>query len=389
MKRIIIIGISIVCLCIIGLGLFFFYQRNFGVKIYGKEEMSKKLIAIKHHICDGCCMWSGIEDIYVTKSGEDVPEAFFFALSSYGENVYLKFNDPARPVMLSVCDGRTRKTYSKIKDEIGLQYKISEGRTLGYAFKAIKKEIDGGYPVILGPLDMYYLPYLKMYHTAHIPMHYVLMVGYDEKEECIYLYDCGREEIQTLSYEKLKKAWQIEKNAVGDRNGFIRFSLPDDLPSEYELAETCFRRKAEEQLREKPEFTGIISFRKIALEFPKWKEEMPEDVFRNALISLTEFFGMVPKLPDRLLGIHSKATDIRYKGNCDRLGNVLIVLGNKYKREDWVDAGRLFMESGEVFEKITSYIISYLCDGNDILELIPKLFLRIADLEESAYKLLL
>jgi hypothetical protein len=98
---------------------------------------------------------------------------------------------------------------------------------------------------------------------------------------------------------------------------------------------------------------------------------------------------MVPKLPDKLLGIHSEAADIRYKGNCDRLGNVLIVLGNKYKREDWVDAGRLFMKSGEVFEKITSYIISYLCDGNDTLELIPKLFLKIADSEESAYKLLL
>jgi len=38
--------------------------------------MNKKIIEIKYHMCDGCCMWSGIEDIYVTKSGEEVPEAF-------------------------------------------------------------------------------------------------------------------------------------------------------------------------------------------------------------------------------------------------------------------------------------------------------------------------
>lgn len=351
--------------------------------------MSKKIIDVKHHMSDGCCMWNGIEDVYVTKSGEKVPEAFFFALSSYGENAYFKFNNPERPVMLSVCDGRTRKTYSKIKEEIGLQFKISEGRTFDYAFKSVKREIDNGNPVILGPLDMYDLPYLKMYHKVHIPIHYVLMVGYDEEEECVYLYDCGREKMQKLSYDELQNAWQIEKNGVGDKNGFIRFSLPGRLRSEYELAQSCFKRKAERQLREKPEILGINALRKIALDFPEWKEEMPEKVFRNGLMSLTEFFGRVPKLPNRLLGSNSEDADIPYKGNCDRIGNVLLVLGNKYRREDWVEAGSLFMECGELFEEITNQIISYLCDEENTLESLPRLFLTIADYEEGAYKLLL
>ena len=123
-------------------------------------------------------------------------------------------------------------------NEIGLQYKISEGRTLEYAFKSVKSEIDNGCPVILGPLDMYHLPYLKTYHNDHIPMHYVLMIGYDD--ECIYLYDCGRKDIQMLSYKELRKAWQIEKNGVGCKNGFIRFSLPDNLPGVFELAKTYY-----------------------------------------------------------------------------------------------------------------------------------------------------
>ena len=348
--------------------------------------MSKKIIEIRHHLSDGCCMWNGIEDLYVTKSGEDVPEAFFFALSSYGENVYLKSRNPARPVMLSVCDGRTKKTYEKIKDELGLQYKISEGRTLEYAFRSVKREIDKGCPVILGPLDMYHLPYLKMYHKCHIPMHYVLMVGYDE--ERIYLYDCGRADIQTLLYEELQKAWQIEKNTVGDQNGFIRFSLPDQLPDAFELAKACLQRKAQEQLREKPGFVGVSAIRKIALDFPGWKENMPEDVWKNALIGLVEFWGMVPKVPNRLLGIQSDE-DICYQGNCDRLGNVLIWLGNQYKSKNWADAGCLFVQAGEVFEKITSHIVGCLCDGEETLELIPALFFEIADLEERAYRRLL
>jgi hypothetical protein len=348
--------------------------------------MTKKIIELKHHICDGCCMWSGIEDIYVTKSGEEVPEAFFLALSSYGENVYLKLQDPNRPILLSVCDARTRKTYEKIKDQIGLEYKISEGRRFEYALGSVKSEIDHGRPVILGPLDMYHLPYLKMYHKNHIPMHYVLMVGYED--EWVYLYDCGREDVQTISFEDLQKAWQIEKNTVGDRNGFIRFSLSDNLPNVYELAKTCFKRKALEQLKEKPQFTGVSAIRKIALDFPKWKEEMPHEEFKNALISLTEFLGMVPKLPNRLLGMESGTEDMPYKGNSERLGNVLLWLGNRYQCKKWVEAGHIFIQCGDIYEKITSYIVRYLCDGDETLELIPELFLQIAELEKNAYELL-
>lgn len=142
-------------------------------------------------------------------------------------------------------------------------------------------------------------------------------------------------------------------------------------------------------MREKPESIGVSAFRKIALDFPKWKEEMSEEVYRNALMSLSEFFGMVPKLPNRVIGIKNEDADICYKGNCDRLGNVLTVLGNNYGRKDWVKAGGRFTESGEVFEEITFHIISYLCDGRNTIGYIPKLFLKIADLEESAYRLLL
>lgn len=51
-------------------------------------------------------MWNGIEDIYVNRTGEEVPEAFLFALCSFGESVFLKFNDKKRAFMFSVADWR-------------------------------------------------------------------------------------------------------------------------------------------------------------------------------------------------------------------------------------------------------------------------------------------
>lgn len=348
--------------------------------------MSRKLLHVNHHLSSGCCMWSGIEDIYATRTNQQVPEAFLLGLSSFGESVFIKIKDEKRPFMFSVVDGRTKKTYDRIKDILGLSYHISEGRTLEYAIKSIKKEIDCGKPVILGPLDMYHLPYLKMYHKVHIPMHYILMAGYDEEKESILIYDCDRIDLIDLPLEELVKAWQIEKNAVGDKNGFIRFELSEQLPSKYELADLCLRKKAERQLCEKPDFIGVHAYEKIAREFPSWKDEFSASAYKEVLAALTEGFGMVPKLPNAILG--SKEEDIEYQANYNRLAGILIQLGKEYHRSNWLKAADLFLECGRKINEITNRITQYYCNGEECLEKIPELFLEIGRCAKKAYLLI-
>lgn len=349
--------------------------------------MSKKLIHMNHHLSSGCCMWSGIEDVYATKTNQTVPEAFFFGLSSFGETAFIKLGDESRPFMFSAVDGRTRKTYNQIKDILGLTYQISEGRTLKYALKSIKQEIDQGNPVILGPLDMYHLPYLKMYHTSHIPMHYVLMVGYDDEKDCVLIYDCDRIELLELPIEELIKAWQIEKNAVGDKNGFIRFNLNDELPNKYELADICFRNKAMRQLCKKPNFIGVNAYTRIANEFPTWEKKYTREEYKRLLASLTEYFGMVPKLPNQLLGIDAKE-DISYQGNYNRLSNILLQLGVEYNREDWVQAARNFSLCGSKIEDITNRIVRFCLEDEECLAEIPLIFKEIGESAKLAYQMI-
>ena len=362
------------------------FKNNY---LYGKDFfMSRKILDIKHHLSSGCCMWSGIEDVYATKTDQTIPGAFLFALSSFGESIFLKIKDTNRPFMFSVADGRTRKTYDRIKDIIGLNYQISEGKTLKYALKSIKREIDAGNPVILGPLDMYYLPYLKMYHKEHIPMHYVLMVGYDEEKDCMLIYDCDREKLQELPQMELIQAWNIEKNEVGDKNGFIRFSLSENTIDKYKLADICFRNKAMRQLCNKPDFVGVNAYNKIALEFPSWKDKFSEEEYRNVLVAITEFFGMVPKLPNEILGVNEKE-DICYDGNYNRLGNILLNLGDEYQRDDWTQAGKLFCQCGTLIKDITDRIIRFYCHNEDCLSEIPNIFIKIGNNSEQAYKRIL
>lgn len=47
----------------------------------------------------------------------------------------------------------------------------------------------------------------------------------------------------------------------------------------------------------------LFAYEKIAHELPKWKKKFSEADYRKALISITEFMGRVPKIPNKILGI--------------------------------------------------------------------------------------
>lgn len=47
------------------------------------ENIKKKIIEnFSHNFDDYECMWNGIEDIYINKTGEKLPSQFFFAMSA-------------------------------------------------------------------------------------------------------------------------------------------------------------------------------------------------------------------------------------------------------------------------------------------------------------------
>lgn len=348
------------------------------------------IIQLKHHMCDYTCMWNGIEDVFRERCQGDVPEWFLFCLSGLGENVYLKHKDESLPRQLCVGDGRPGKIYGKIADIIGMRYKITGGVTPSYAMRAIKKQIDQNRPVVLGPLDMYHLPYLKMYHRFHIPIHYVLMVGYDDEMSCCYVYDCGREALQTLPYEDLLKAWDIEKSSVGDKNGFIRFEFEKDIRGIDEIADICMKRKAESQLESGVSFVGTNALRKAADEFSGWERELTKEGYRNSLKNILMFLATVPKLPNKLEGIDEPDDKtILYRGHCDTMGRILLELGENFNCMEWIRSGKLFSRCGESFEKIAAILYFYLLNEEDNRHEIPELLRNIADLEEQAYRLCL
>ncbi|MBP3886576.1 MAG: BtrH N-terminal domain-containing protein [Cellulosilyticum sp.] len=234
--------------------------------------MGKKLIEVKHHVRDYECMWAGIEDLYSETLGEILPPFFFFSISGTGNFAYAK-GEQYRQAAWS--NGMVDKMYAFMSPIAGFTYKHKEGMPFEEMISVAKQEIDEGRTIILGPVDMYELRYFpKIYKHIHIPIHYIMMVGYDDDK--VYLIDGGQD-----------------------------------------------------------------------------KE------------------------------------DILYRAARENLVGVLQVLGEKNKVHQWLEAAKLFEQSGLKIEEMVNQIIDYLLKQRENLEEVPQMILEIADLEEKAYQQLL
>ena len=128
------------------------------------------------------------------------------------------------------------------------------------------------------------------------------------------------------------------------------------------------------------------SFYKIARELPKWKKKFSEEEYRKALISITEYMGKVPKVPNQIMGV--KEADIPYCANYDRLAEIIHELGQEYKQENWIKSAQLFDKCGKNIETIVTYVVQYCCNDVDRIDELPNLFLKNADYAKEAYRLI-
>jgi hypothetical protein len=344
---------------------------------------------LEHKVCDYTCMWNGIEDLYQSKSGEAVPDYFFFCLSGIGNFVYLKFSRGNPKRMACWNDGRTKKMYQSICDTVGFKYKYIEGRKFEYAMKKAKEQIDKGKPVVLGCLDMYYLEYYpKFYYKEHIPIHYVLMVGYDDEEKCVYVYDCGIKDVQKISYGELEKALNIEKTSLSDKNAICYIEFNDELKSVREIAINGFRNKANQMLDSRVGFCGIHGMRKLSREIERWQEDLTKKEYEESLRHIVMYTGTVPILPNSLL-MKEEADLIKHQAAREEYAALMLQLGEKYGFKEWIKASELFVKSGIVIQQMTDFIVEYLLEERAELDGLSYMIEQIADFEEEAYKWIL
>ncbi|MGO0905259.1 BtrH N-terminal domain-containing protein [Clostridioides difficile] len=347
----------------------------------------RKIIEMKHHLHDYECMWNGIEDIYMNKMGESLPNDFFFLLSGFGSFCYLRTNKKELKRMFALGDGRTKKMYEFLAPIVGFEYKHYEFKKYEQALKKAKSEIDSGYPVVLGALDMYYLPYYeKLYHKEHIPFHYVLMVGYDDIEERIYLYDCGRTELLSISYAELCECMNCSYPGLSKANTICTVRM-NSSKSKYQIAQEALAIKCDMFLNPTTGFLGYKGFEKFIKELPQWKHELGKDDYDRILVNMVMFFGTVPTIPNAIKGI-KEPDSVEFKGGFDKMSKMLKCIGSEYKNDCWIQVAEIFEESSITIEKISNIIIDCLSNKVDETEKLPLLFSEILKQMKAGYSML-
>lgn len=326
---------------------------------------TKKFHTIPHRICECTCYVNGLEDLLAWK-GADYTDLLLSVVGGMAGFTYLRFKRADPPCM--VYWGANPKYLMKdLANTIGFRETVIEGKNFKSTFSRLKAFVDEGRPVVAGALDMYYLHYYpELYEKHHVPIHYILVVGYDDEEQVIFVHDCSYEKVQKIPYNEFEKSLNVKVPGMSKRNTIRAFALPEKVPPEFEVAKKGFSYKAERFLNPPVKLFGIPAMRKLADEILGWNNKK---CFEH-MVTYATTPPMLPKTFENSHGMRFWQAD------------VLETLGEKYTISNWTEAAILFRRSGQEIMKMCKVALD-----QDKMQA-SNLLWQIADIEEQAYQML-
>ena len=251
-------------------------------------------LTIPHRVAAGMCPVNGIRDLIHWRSGRDWSNEFVHGLGQGGGFAYLRISaaDPPRQVYWGIAGPRQHRYLAELLDAA---YSEVENRTFRFSWGKAREALDAGTPPVLGPLDMFHLHfYPELYHRRHIPIHYLLLVGYGENEA--YVHDTGVAEVQTVSLEELQLAWDVNVPGLGKRNRLVVLDIPQEIPPTDALIRKSIADQCQTMLHPPVSMLGIPAMKKVAREIPRWAEELGEEQASKCLLQVREYLNSPPDL---------------------------------------------------------------------------------------------
>lgn len=326
----------------------------------------KNIISLSHEVHESTCYVNGLFDV-ITWKGANYNYFLLPIVGGMASFAYLKFK-MAKPPCMVYWGANPKYLLQDLSEIIGFTQQVSEGKSFKDEFPKIKNYLDSNQPVMAGSLDMYYLHYYPdLYQKQHIPIHYVLLVGYDDERQVVYVHDCSVSRVQEIPYDEFEHSLNVNVPGMSKKNTYRVFGMPDKFMSELELAEIGFARKAQRMLNPPVSLLGIPAIRKLSKEIADWKDE---ECFKH----MVAYAGLTPPLIPEDLS-HNDA--LRYEQ-----ARMLTELHLKYNRKQWKDAASLFTRSGELIIQLCTEAIKY--SGKACSQTLSK----IATIEEEGYRLL-
>jgi hypothetical protein len=344
-------------------------------------------IELPHKVCGLTCMINGLEDLYEQKTGIRLPDWLLMHLSGMLGFVYIKNSRAPAPRMVFWGMQIAKYQYAELADIVGFRWQMTAGRSFPFTFQRARESIDAGNPALLGALDMFHLPYYdRFYHKIHVPIHHVLMTGYDDESNDALVLDCDRPDVQRVPYPDLEAAWNVNNPGLGKRNTFYTFALNERVADVESIARAGLAKRAAAMLDAPASILGLKGMRKLARELPRWPAELGGKELNVSLRHLAEFTGFPPVPPNRLTGY---AAPDNHRGGREVFAGLLRRLAKDYGEPAWAEAAGLFDQSARALEKATDAVVDYLLRKVVTLDEAGAIIRSIADLEERGFQIIL
>lgn len=227
--------------------------------------MKRKIITSYQHKTGIHCGSTSLSNI-LNYFGIALSEEMCFGLGSGIGFAYFSEINNALPIFVS---GRTDRLETELLNNLGIENYLHSGDNFEETFDLIKEKIDNDEPVVVW-VDTYYLPYFKTQY--HFPMHRVIIVGYDEEKEQVYISDNEKEEIQIVSYENFKLARTSPFPPISTENKWYAITFNHRGRNIKSATKDALRKTADIMLQKENNNLGILGMRKLVYDLPKWRK---------------------------------------------------------------------------------------------------------------------
>lgn len=226
--------------------------------------MIKMIEGMEHYPGAHCCS-TALADV-ARYYGADLSEAMCFGLASGLGFFYMKDDQAAIPRMFL---GRSQWVVPVFFANIGSPFEWQPRPDFPWA--ELKGAVDRNQPAIL-LTDLYYLDYYQT--STHFSGHCVVLAGYDEERQVVYLGDTERPGWQETSISSLQRA-MVSVAAPNVIQNMYRVVSEVNIGSLEEAVERALKHNARSLLEPGDQRQGLQALLELAGDIKNWPAEVP------------------------------------------------------------------------------------------------------------------
>ncbi len=224
----------------------------------------KKMVEGWIHIPGIHCGSVAIRDI-MKFYGYEFSEALCFGLGS-GMGFFYTVSEEQTPTRMIFMRGPGMEY--NFFNALGKPTRWKHQEDAQQALRIAMSWIDRDVPVLV-QTDLYYLDYYNT--TTHFPGHVIVLWGYDDVKECVFVSDTGFEDLKAVSFENMKRARTSQATGYVLKNNWFEVEITEPLPPLEEVLPGAIRKNAQMMMEGVTSARGLSSVHQIR----RWSEDLP------------------------------------------------------------------------------------------------------------------